>query len=503
MSAQRTRRPSRFIGIELKQVGLSLSDRPVLRGVNWTIRPGERWVLMGPNGAGKTLLLKLIAGDVWPTPPKGSRRYLYGSVSHRDPVEVKEEIAYLGAERQDRYEHYRWNHPVEAIIGTGLYRTDIPLDPLTAVDRGRVMSLLRRFKIEALAGRRFLTLSYGERRLVLLARALASRPKLLLLDELFNGLDAENHARVQHCLKILSRSSLPWILATHRDRDIPAQATHLCRLRAGRIWSRRRLRRSTVDTAATRRAASDRQVRRHGSSAARSATAKSQPPVLKVHRATIWREGAAVLRNVSMTIRRGDCWVVHGANGSGKSSLLQLLYGDLGAAQGGRVWRAGIESGVPLELFKRHVGLIAPELQALHPRYLQVAEVVASGGHASIGLNEGLPATQHRHIHRALRRVGAGHLQHRLVRTLSYGQLRRVLFARALMHEPDILLLDEPYAGIDATTRDSLRALVERASAAGVTVVMATHHRDEWPPTVDHELELRQSQVIYCGPARS
>ena len=89
--------------------------------------------------------------------------------------------------------------------------------------------------------RRFLTLSYGERRLVLLARTLAWAPKLLLLDEIFNGLDAPNRERVQHCLRSLSRSSLPWVLTSHRPEDIPAQATHLCRLEAGRITLQARL----------------------------------------------------------------------------------------------------------------------------------------------------------------------------------------------------------------------------------------------------------------------
>ncbi len=501
MRAKRPRRRARFISVNLQNVRLALAGRRVLRGIDWQIRPRQRWVLLGPNGAGKTQLLKLLAGDVWPSPTRGSlRRYRYRGEIFDDPYGVKQEIAYLGAERQDRYEHYEWNHRVEDIVGTGLRRTDIPLDPLTAGARRRIAQLLRQLWIDALARRRFLTLSYGERRLVLLARALAWAPKLLLLDEPFNGLDARNRERLQHCLRVLSRSSLPWVLTSHRTEDIPAPTTHLCRLEAGRITLRGRfdvrLRRALGAPAAGPPAAPP--VR----AAAAPAPSGAADVLVALRRASVWREGIVALREVTLQIRRGDCWVVHGANGSGKSSFIQLLHGDLSAASGGSIARSGIASGVPLEWFKRRVGLVTPEWQGLQPRYLRVEELVASGLHASVGLNTALTATQRARARRALRRVGAAALAVRPIRELSYGQLRRVLFARALVHEPDMLLLDEPHAGVDARTRAGLRSLVQQVLDSGVTVVIATHHRDEWPRGATHELELASSRVVYCGPVR-
>jgi molybdate transport system ATP-binding protein len=495
MQAHGTRRHSRYLHIDLSRIRLVLGGKPVLRAVDLHIRPAQRWVLIGPNGAGKTQLLKLLAGDVWPTPSRGSRRvYRLNDEIYQDPHGIKGEIAYLGAERQDRYEHYGWNYRVDAVVGTGIHRSDIPLDPLSIADRRVIARLLRRLKIEALARRRFLQLSYGERRLVLLARALASAPKLLLLDELFNGLDSINRARVRSCLASLSRSSLPWVLTTHRSEDIPLQATHLCQLQAGKIVGLRRLQLRHARAVAVPRPPL--------SPSTTALAADAADSLIALRRATVWRGGAVVLRKLCLDIRRGQCWVVHGANGSGKSSFLQLLYGDLGAAHGGLIVRDGIESGVPLEHFKRRVGLVAPELQALHPLYLSVEDVVASGRYASVGLNDGFPHQERAAIARALRRVGAAGLAQRTIRTLSYGQLRRVLFARALLHRPDMLLLDEPYAGVDAVTRTSLRALVTRELESGVTIVMATHHRDEWPQRTTHELELRQSTVLYCGPVR-
>jgi molybdate transport system ATP-binding protein len=503
-----TRAHTRFISVDLEKVGLSLDGRAVLRSIDWHIRPGQRWALIGHNGAGKTQLLKLLAGDVWPTAGRGRRQYLFRDRRFDEPYGIKQEIAYLGAERQDRYEHYEWNHPVEEVIGTGLHRTDIALDPLTGRDRARIGALLRRLRLQALARRRFLTLSYGERRLVLLARALASAPKLLLLDELFNGLDAANRAQALYCLALLSRSGLPWVLSSHRAEELPPFVTHCCELQAGRIRTQRPLRmpprRTAVQAAARPRAPRRLQsvqppprLRPPRTQAHRPAPARV---LIRLHRAAVWRGDRAALRGVSLALCAGQCWVVHGANGSGKSTLIQLLYGDLGVASGGRIEREGIVSGVPLVQFKRRVGLVAPELQAIHPHYLRVEEVVASGRDASIGY-DGVRADSAR-VRQALRRVGASSLQRRSLRALSYGQLRRVLFARALVHEPDILLLDEPYTGLDAPTRARLRALVERALESGVTVVMATHHRDDWPAGATHELELARGRLHYCGPRR-
>jgi molybdate transport system ATP-binding protein len=224
--------------------------------------------------------------------------------------------------------------------------------------------------------------------------------------------------------------------------------------------------------------------------------------LISLRRVNVWREGKLVLRDLSLEIRPGDCWLVHGANGSGKSSLIQTLYGDLGAARGGSLVRAGIEPGVPLQLFQRRIGLIAPELQAIYPRDLRVEELVASGLSASIGLNAPAHSSALALARRALRRVGAPSLATRRVRSLSYGQLRRVLFARAFVHTPDILLLDEPYAGLDARTYAALRCLVEQAMRRGVTAVMTTHRVNDWPMLATHELELRGGRMVYCGPIR-
>ncbi len=477
---------------------LDRNGRRVLEDVSWTVSPGQRWVLAGANGAGKTQLLKLIAGSVWPTPTgRDVRQYRWKGDLWRTPHEIQDEIGYVGPERQDKYTRYGWNHTVHEIVATGIHRTDIPLHPASDADRRRVAAILRRLRIEPLAERGFLTLSYGERRLALLARSLASRPKMLLLDELLNGLDEANHERARRWLEGTARSNLPWVLSTHRLEDVPASATHALVLEKGRVVYRGSMRRApltrwlaqSVETRAKPRSHSH--VRR-----------SSDDALVRLTHADVHLDEHIALRDVSLTIHEGDCWVVHGHNGSGKTTLLRTLYGDHGVAVGGHIERAGIEPGVPLQVFKERVGLVAAHLQADHPQDLTAAAVVQSGRHASIGLNEPASAADRAAARRALRAFGLGSLAARPLRELSYGQLRRVLFARAWVRDPALLLLDEPFAGVDEPTRRDLSERLEARVAGGTAVVMTTHRRSEWPRCASHELELARGEVRYSGPVR-
>jgi molybdate transport system ATP-binding protein len=488
---------TRYLEVRLAHLSLHRGGRNVLKDISWTIRPGERWVLAGANGAGKTQLLKLVAGVVWPAPAaRATRHYLLGRQLNSTPFGIKDEIAYLGAERHDKYQRYGWNMPVERIVGTGLYRSDIPLDALSMADRRRIRRTLERLAVAHLAPRRLLSLSYGERRVILLARALASRPRLLLLDEVLNGLDEINRARV---LRWLGRQTgrPPWVLATHRIEDVPPGATHALVLSGGRIVYCGALRGAPL----TRWLAAP--VRR--ASPAASAHRAARPGgrrLVRLINARVYLGERRVLEGISLTVRAGEFWLIHGRNGSGKTTLLRTLYGDHGVAVGGAIERAGIGPGVALEVFKKRVGLVAPHLQADHPAQLTVAEVVQSGRHASVGLNDAPSAADRFAARRTLALFALTKLATRTLGELSYGQSRRVLFARAWVREPELLLLDEPLAGVDSPTR---RALVERVlalAAGGTAVAVSAHRPGDWLGCATHELELAGGRARYCGPIR-
>lgn len=479
--------------IELRHCSLILDDQPVLDDVGFTLRRGERWALVGPNGSGKSMFLKMLRGDVWPTPTGRERRrwYLDGELREQ-PVGLKHLIAYVGPERQDKYERYGWNLSVTDVVTTGLFDEDIPLTQPTRAQRARVERLLRRFSLWSLRDRRMLSLSYGQRRLALVARAFAGEARVLLLDEVFNGLDARVSEKLKAALE-QPRGGHDWILTSHRPQELPANVTHIAHIEAGRIVAAgpaRAVRRdkSPAVQAVAPRPRPERALRVRREEA--RATARPEAPLVRIANADIYRDYRLVLRNLDWTIAAGEHWAVLGANGSGKSTLLSMIYGDLHPALGGTIERRGVPPGTHIEHWKQRVGWVSPELQARHYASESIEEIVISGRYASVGLDATPTAADRRAARRWLKAFGIEHLRARKPRAVSYGQLRLALIARAMVNDPQLLLLDEPCTGLDGEVRAQVLELLERLARGGTQLVMAVHDVEDLVPSVRHILKI-------------
>jgi molybdate transport system ATP-binding protein len=284
------------------------------------------------------------------------------------------------------------------------------------------------------------------------------------------------------------RRGQSWIAAAHRAVDIPRGTTGLVELVGGRLKAVGPFRRADALALARR--------------ARESRTLAFQPKpgrghlLVELRGADLFVDYRCVLRQVDWQIRRGEHWAVFGANGAGKSSLLRLLYGDLSPALGGRIERPGFPRGTPIAVWKRHVGFVSPELQTHYAIDVTVFDLVASGRHASIGLSAPPSAADRRAAARWLAFFGLKTTAQRRPRELSYGQLRRALFARALAADPFLLLLDEPLTGLDPLQRSLIKGLLGRLMAGGITVVMAVHHAEDLPRGITHGLELHNRRAL-------
>ncbi len=492
------------LSIELHAAGVRRGDKWVLRDIHWRLEPGERWALVGDNGAGKTQLLKLLSGDVWPTPvpdgpPHGSRIYRSGG-RRIEVLDAKRRIAYLGGELQDKYARYNWNLKVRDLVATGLHRSDLLLLPVTPRQAAQVAQTLRSCGLARHAAREFLSLSYGQRRLALLARALVQKPDWLLLDELYNGLDAAFRRRIDAVLRRAARSGQSWVATAHRAEDVPQNTRCLLQLVEGQVHTLRQLRPS--DLAALSRRADEQRVRarRTGRPPRRQLLAgrplaANAPVLIRLSQADLYVEYRAVLRNLDWQLRKGEHWAVYGANGAGKSSFLKLLYGDLSPALGGTIVRSGFPVGTPIAEWKRRVGYVSPELQSDYAVDVSVLDLVVSGRYSSIGLVDKATAADRRAAARWLEFFGLVSVAKRRPRELSYGQLRRALIARAMTADARLLLLDEPLTGLDPRQRAAMKQLLARLMKR-VTLVIAVHHASDLPRGMTHGLRLHNRRAF-------
>lgn len=224
-------------------------------------------------------------------------------------------------------------------------------------------------------------------------------------------------------------------------------------------------------------------------------------PLLSLTDVVVVIGGRTILKRCSWTIEPGQHWVIVGPNGSGKSTLVRLAGLQLHPSSG-RVEVLGSELGrVDIRPLKALVGLTSAGLAGDLRGRLTAEEVVRCGRTGALEpWWHTYSAADTAAALRALERVGLDGFENRSFGTLSSGERQRVLMARALVNDPELLLLDEPTAGLDLTGREELVATLMRLATGGPSTVLVTHHVEDIPPTATHVLAIRDGGVLACGP---
>lgn len=488
------------------------------------MREQEHWALIGENGAGKTTMALALRGEA---------AILSGALHRADScasdavglVSFEEQCRLFQKQKED-YDNLIFaaggRHPpaitaVEAIGGR----------LAAATTSRRTTAIVHALGLQTLLDQPYVSLSSGEHRRLLIAEALAAAPRVLILDEPFDGLDDGVRAEVNTVLEeACQRTSM--ILITHRAEEIPSYITHAAVLGNGAIQrqgARAEFDRHVLEldhgrtggiTPVDQQPAYPSTFTEHQQGlvdeyragdldVADDAGEEPGDQLLEMCNITVEYSGRRILPAVSWGVQKGENWAVTGPNGSGKSTLVRLAYSDHPQRYSNdiRIMGQGKGKGQSIWQLRSRIGIVTPWLHLQHhDTPFSAFAVVCSGFFDSTGLWQSPSPRQLDVAAKWVELLGLESLVSRPFSGLSQGQQRLVLLARAVVKSPRLLLLDEPTHGLDPENRRRFLDLVDLISER-CSVVLVTHHLDEVGACVTHHLQLAQDGSIdYCGPVR-
>ena len=225
--------------------------------------------------------------------------------------------------------------------------------------------------------------------------------------------------------------------------------------------------------------------------------------VLEFADVTVKRGQATLLEGIDWTVEEDERWVILGANGAGKTTLLQVAAAQIHPTSGVAAILGEVLGTVDVFDLRPRIGLTSAALADRIPRHELVRDVVVSASYSVLGRwREHYEELDHERARDLLVEVGAGELLDRTFGTLSEGERKRVQIARALMTDPELLLLDEPAAGLDLGGREDLVSTLSVLAMddASPATILVSHHVEEIPPGFTHAMLLRKGRIVASGP---
>ena len=228
------------------------------------------------------------------------------------------------------------------------------------------------------------------------------------------------------------------------------------------------------------------------------------PPLIELLNVTVQREERVALDGVSLSIAQGEHAAIIGPNGSGKSTLIKLISRDLYPMLKDQPWSMRILGEERWRLFDlRHkLGIVSNDWMQLCTCAYPAHEIVLSGFFGSVGIwpyHEVTPAMEEK-TREVMDLLEITHLAGRTTAELSSGEARRILIARALVHGPQALILDEPSNSLDLHATHELREVLRKLARRGITLLMVTHHLPDIIPEMRRVVLIRQGKVYRDGP---
>ena len=456
--------------------------------VNFSLDEGEHIAIIGRNGSGKSMLVDMITGrhPLYPDMIKYAFEEPYNNIKH-----ITFRDTYGGDNDRTYFLQQRWNQmeidEETPTVGRKLEEAFLLAGEDTPKRREFQKHIYELFHLDNLLDKYIILLSSGELRKYKLAANLFSKPKVLIIENPFIGLDAETRDQVKELLKMLTEEQdMQIILVLSKMDEIPDFITRVIKLDNLRFVPEIKVK-------------TDFQIE-HCPHAIQVQHESTIPPipqlVIMFNHVTIQYGERTILKDLDWVVLKGEHWALSGQNGSGKSTLLSLVCADNPQSYACNISLFGHQrgSGESIWDIKKHIGYVSPEMHRSYKQNIPALQIVASGLKDTIGLYFTPTQQEKNQCLEWMDVFGIKHLADRKFLEMSSGEQRLVLLARAFVKSPDLLILDEPLHGLDLCNRNMVKAIVDRYmyDDPDRTLIYVTHYENELPNCIDNSLYLER-----------
>ncbi len=453
----------------MKNILLSVKDLQILHHpVSLELRQGELCAVIGPNRSGKTTLGKALCGV--------SERRFHGTIDRMIPAN---RIAFADYTADSYHFHYANFYYQQRYNQSDVADLDTIADFLQFDDENfyhtRLYDLL--LPLEVL-NEKLIELSSGETRKVLLLKTLFRDCDLYVLDNPLTGLDTGSVSIVTVLLQKMVTEHHKTVVILMNDLNSGLEFDHIIELKGEIKYNVR-----VLEEAAT---------------SFYSTNGADFKTAFRIDNRELKVGNKVLLRQLSWEIRRGEKWLLRGANGSGKSTLMSLLNADnpLSYSLGIELFDRRRGTGESIWEIKSKVGFVSPEIQLYWNGQSTVKNVIQSGFTGTLYLNRRLGEEELMRYQKLLSDFGLSDLENNLFAPLSTGDKRIVVVARAMVQNPPLLILDEPFQGLDSQRFKFLQEFLNRCADESRTVIQIAHTEREILPCIKRVASIEEKRLV-------
>lgn len=474
--------------IKCRNASITYRGVEVLSSFSFQIKEGEHTCIQGPMGSGKTILMRSLAG--FAQLQDGDLEFLSDGKAI-SKFEFYKDVSLVEFSKPGKYfnpkNHFyqqRYHHHMEDDFSKSVTIQDLMVLKGFSIAAKDVRLYLQRCNLWDHLDKSLIQLSSGQRRKLQLVLSLLHLPKVLLLDSPYIGLDAESREDLNDWLNELVIENKLQIIMVAEERDVPS-------------WVKGRI---ELPATATNNTPSDKscleQIQKTWKN---NALFQFVDPLIELKNIKIKFDKNQLFENVNWTVNHGDRIAIIGNNGAGKSTLISLLNADNPKVYCNNVNMFGVRrgSGDSIWDIKKKTGFISSELHLYFTENMSCLKVIATGFFDTKFIPRKLENSEIELIEFYTDYFKLSHLLNRDYRQISMGQQKVILFIRAIIKSPPLLLLDEPFQGFDAKSIDKAKKLLNlMADQLNTTLIFITHYQDEIPECINRRFQLEDGELI-------